>query len=137
MEKLFNNKWFWRLIEAIFFVVIFTLSVTPLSNFDIWFHVKSGEIILKYGLIHRDVFSYNTAGRVWFAYEWLFQVSVFIISKIAGIEAIKYFISALVVTQIYIICLILRKFLLVEKLMSLALCFWFFALVFVFKIKKE
>ena len=85
-----------------FFVGIFILTINPLVDFDIWFHLKSGEIISKMGIIHHDVFAYTTAGREWIPYEWLFQLTMYIFSATLGNNSIPIVVAALSALFIFI-----------------------------------
>ena len=80
-----SKKYLSLSITVIFFLILFTLNISPVWDFDIWFHLKSGEIISQQGIIHHDVFAYTTAGREWFPYEWLFQVAYYQINHLFGL----------------------------------------------------
>lgn len=116
----------------IFFILIGWLSVIPLNDYDIWFHLKCGEIILQKGIIHYDVFSYNTAGREWYPYEWLFQVGVLLIQKYAGFQAIKYVIAAIVTIMTALIYWIAKKIFTLPTLLSIVLTFFYYVSVYEF-----
>ncbi len=121
-----------RVVEVVFFIAIFLLSIVPLTDFDIWFHLKSGEVFLQKGIIFYDVFSHSASGRAWFPYEWLFQVTVFLVKQWFGFEAIKFLIAAVVTGQLLIFYYLLRKLLSLKPLLSLVVCFFFFASIFEF-----
>ena len=74
-------------LVILFLSTIFFAVVMPLRDFDIWFHVKSGEVMAKQGLIYHDVFSYTANGRDWAPYEWLFQVTTYYFSHFFGFES--------------------------------------------------
>lgn len=118
--------------EVIFFLIIFCLATAPILDFDIWFHIKSGEIISQMGIIHYDVFSHSAGGRQWYPYEWLFQITVYFIQQIFGFESIKYFLASVVAIQIAIFYSILRYILSLNKLSSMLLSFFFFVSVYEF-----
>lgn len=130
MEKLVRYRE--TLITVLFLGVLFYLSAVPLRDFDIWFHLKSGDLILQKGIVHYDVFSYNTAGREWFPYEWLFQVGIALIQRWFGFEPIKYFIAAVVTVQLAFFIRIFRKILLLPLLPALGITFLFFVSVYEF-----
>ena len=99
-----------KFIPLAFFSAVFLLTLTiPTYDYDLFFHLKSGEIISKLGIIHHDVFSYNTQGREWFPYEWLFQITVYNIEKIFGALGLKLFLSSLITLLILVFYKILRK----------------------------
>lgn len=119
-------------LELVFFLLIFLLAIVPLIDFDIWFHIKSGEIFSKMGIINYDVFSHSASGREWFPYEWLFQVIVYQTQQFFGFEAIKYLIALVILIQIFILYLILRQIFIVNKWVTFFACFFFFVSVFEF-----
>ncbi len=120
----------------LFFAFVFLMSIRPLRDFDLWFHIKSGEIIAHMGLIHYDVFSYTAYGREWFPYEWLFQVSMFAIQQVTGFDSIKYVIAFFVLIQFVFLYLLFRKILKLPLLLSLFTCFFFYASIYDFIVAR-
>lgn len=125
-----------KIVITFFFITIFLLSALPLSDFDIWFHLKSGEIISQQGIIRRDVFAFTTNGREWSPYEWLFQVSFFHIRQLFGLEGVKYATTIISTTIIFLSYLILRYIFNVSWYLSLILSFLFFTTVFDFMLPR-
>lgn len=120
------------ILELGFFIVIFVLSLQPLMDFDLWFHLKSGEIIAQKGIIHIDVFSHSASGREWFPYEWLFQVTIFYLKSWLGLESIKYLVAAFATFMVFIVYSLLRKIMNLEILSALSIGFFFFVSVYEF-----
>lgn len=118
--------------ELVFLSLIFFLTVVPMRDFDIWFHIKSGEIITKMGLIHKDVFSFTALGREWAPYEWLFQVISYYIQQVFGFDSIKYFMAGIITFQAAIFVLLFRKIFRLNLLISFALSFIFISSVYEF-----
>src|SRR6476620_3476030 len=128
----FVKKYYLVILSGAFFLTAFFLTINIPYSADIWFHLRSGEIVSKLGIIHYDVFGHHTQGREWFAYEWLFQVSVYFIESVFGLEAVRIFTGLVVVTMLGLYFLILRKILNLGQLMSLAFTFIFFVSFFEF-----
>src|SRR5262245_61039874 len=76
----------WRLcrsllpsITDILFISLFCatygfLGQHLLSDSDIGWHIRNGELILAtHAVPHTDSFSYTMAGRPWYAWEWLYD----------------------------------------------------------------
>lgn len=120
------------IFEILFFTLIFFLSILPLRDYDIWFHVKSGEIIAKLGIIHYDVFSYTAAGREWFPYEWLYQIAMYWVQEAFGFEAIKYATAAAISTMVWLVYSILKKIFSLNPLISAAVSFFFLVSLYEF-----
>ncbi|NOZ23624.1 MAG: tetratricopeptide repeat protein [Planctomycetes bacterium] len=63
----------------------FVLAVFKINNYDIWWHMKAGEYLLKNGGVPRtDVFSALAAGRKWVNPSWLADVVLYGIYKTSG-----------------------------------------------------
>ena len=106
MNKLLIKKYSQFLLPVVIFILTLFFSFNLVQNFDMWFHIKSGEIILEKGIIHHDVFSFATPQREWVPYEWLFQSAIFLFTKFFGLFSIKYFLSiltAITITTLYIV----------------------------------
>lgn len=93
--------------EGIYLVILFFISQLPLRDFDIWFHLKSGELFVKQGqLTFTEVFSYTAQGREWTPFEWLFQVVSYLLSQF-GLWILPPFIAIFVVIAHFFILRIL------------------------------
>lgn len=128
---LVKTNWLYLLL-FFYFIPIFFLGILKVWDLDIWFHVKSGEIIAKYGLIHHDVFSYRTEGREWFPYEWLFQIIIYKFQLIFGFGAIKQFTAFCITMMVGLMILILRLVFKLNFILSLIFGFFFFVGAFEF-----
>lgn len=120
------------ILEILFLSGVFLISIVPLRDFDIWFHLKSGEVILRNGLIHYDVFSHHGSGREWFPYEWLFQAGSYLYALTFGFDALKFLVAALATIQTLLLFLILKKIFRLNFLLSTFCCIFFLAGVFDF-----
>jgi len=68
------------------------LCVFPVHEFDVWFHLKTGEIIVRTHQIPRaDIFTYTAQGRPWVTHEWLAEVLFYGIHKLGGMDALVIF----------------------------------------------
>jgi hypothetical protein len=102
-----RNEHLW---ELLFFVLIYFLSQLPIRDFDIWFHLKSGELFSNLGhLQFTEPFSFAAYGRNWVPYEWLFQIVSYQISRI-NMALLPFFISFFVVLNIFFFIRILALF---------------------------
>jgi len=56
-------------------VIVFFLSLNPISITDFWWQAKTGELIVRNGSIPRlDPFSWTAKGEPWVVHEWLAEV---------------------------------------------------------------
>lgn len=63
-----------------------------LGDGDTLWHIKFGDLILQRGeLITHDIFSHTAAGKPWTAHEWLAEIIMAIIHRIAGLPGVVIF----------------------------------------------
>ncbi|HEX5234353.1 MAG TPA: hypothetical protein VFW25_03380 [Silvibacterium sp.] len=68
------------------------------SDPDIWWHLRTGEWILRHGVVpHKDYFSAFSAGKPWAAYSWLFELLVFKCFPRLGLVGIVAYTSGMLV----------------------------------------
>jgi len=68
-----------RLLNAglllIFLALTFLLGVFPLKDADIYWHLRTGQLIRQTGVIPRtDIFTYTREGAPWIDLHWIFQI---------------------------------------------------------------
>jgi hypothetical protein len=74
-----------KILSVAIFIIIILLSLQPIKNYDIWWHLKTGEIIYQsWDIPDKDIFSYTKAGEPWTNHEWLSQVIFYITYKLFG-----------------------------------------------------
>lgn len=120
------------LTEGIFLVVIYVVCQLPLRDFDIWFHLKSGELfVTEHAIKFTEVFSYSAQGRAWTPFEWLFQITVYLLSKI-GLWIIPPFIGIFVVLMFFFFLRILSSIFKLSLIPRIFLAFAFFVSIYEF-----
>ncbi|MBI1949744.1 MAG: hypothetical protein HYS34_00075 [Acidobacteria bacterium] len=64
-------------------------SMSPIRNYDYWWHLKTGALIVEKGEVPRaDPFSFTAAGVPWVDHEWLFQVAAHLGHRALGPAAL-------------------------------------------------
>lgn len=67
------------LILGLLSVLAVAASATAIRNFDYWWHLATGRLILGTGRVPTsDPFSFTAAGTPWVDHEWLFQVLAYL-----------------------------------------------------------
>jgi len=85
MQERKKGKLETHLLPLSVFVILFALTLIKLIDMDLWFHMKSGEIILERGrFLYEDIFSYTAAGNLWLYHEWLFGIITFKVYSLFG-----------------------------------------------------
>ncbi len=98
-----QNKLSRKIALILLFGVIFVFSLNQLNQSDIFYHLKSGELIWQTKSIpQKDVFSYTANGASWVPHEWLIQLIFFGVFRAAGFWGIAVF-SALLAVFAYAI----------------------------------
>jgi hypothetical protein len=73
------------LLGALTFVSAFLAFLGPLTSYDLWWHLRSGQIIVATGAVpHTDPFSYTAYGHPWTYHSWLSGVLLYGIWQAGG-----------------------------------------------------
>lgn len=81
---------FWSLLAG-------TLSNRPLADPDIGWHIRTGELILQTHTIPRtDPFSATMHGKLWFAWEWLYDLGLEVLYQSAGLNGVNWLCAVIV-----------------------------------------
>jgi len=74
-----------RTFLAVLFLGIIALASRSVSDPDVWWHLKTGQLIAQTGTVpHTDSFSFTRAGYPWVAHEWLTEIFIYGIYRISG-----------------------------------------------------
>jgi len=64
---------------------VFTFAVSSLTEFDFWWYLASGELILAHRSVPTaDPFSYTAQGRPWINHMWASQLILLALWRLAG-----------------------------------------------------
>jgi hypothetical protein len=86
-----------RLLLAILFAAIFTMAVRVPTDTDTWWHLRSGEYIIRTQTIPRhDVFSHTVAGKPWIDHGWLAQIAIYLLYAVFGYAGLGLALAAVV-----------------------------------------
>ncbi len=70
-------------------LLAFLLGCFPMSDFDVWWHLRTGQLILERGVVPQvDFLTYTNAGRVWIDLYWLFQIGIAGLYRLGGSSAL-------------------------------------------------
>lgn len=128
----FLRKYWTYIVEAAFFAFIFFYGRLPLRDFDIWFHIKAGELFVQLGrLPYKEFFSHTAAGREWIHFEWLFQIFVYLLS-LGGLKIIPVVMAVFVTITYFFFLRILRFIFGLPLILSLILTLVFFSSTYEF-----
>jgi hypothetical protein len=97
---------------AVAFVCLlaFLGPLRPDADNDVWWHLRTGELILDRGAIpDSDPFSWTAAGRPWIAHEWGAQATFAALERAGGPAALLFLAGALVGAAIVVLQRTLRR----------------------------
>jgi hypothetical protein len=81
----------------------FLVAVEKVYNYDIWWHLKTGQWILETGKIpHADPFTFTTPGAPWWPHYWFSDVFFALVLRMGGIDGL-ILLKALVVATAFLI----------------------------------
>ena len=93
-----------RIFEVYVFVFAFLFASRPLSDGDFWWHLKTGEYIVRNFSIPRiDFYSFTVPGRQWVAHEWLSEVIFYLVYSRAGFNTLIFIFTVLTVLAFWIV----------------------------------
>src|SRR5262245_39076169 len=82
--------------RIVLFALLYSLApfeaMLPVSDFDIWWHLRVGEwIASNHTVPYQDYFSAYGSGKPWIAYSWLFEVLMYTLHAHLGLLGIVLF----------------------------------------------
>jgi tetratricopeptide (TPR) repeat protein len=84
-------------VGVFLFVFAFVFAIEKVYNYDIWWHLSTGEWILRHGQVPRsDPFSFTVPGAAWMPHYWLTDVVFFAMHRATGMEGLILFKALLV-----------------------------------------
>ena len=93
-----------RTFEVYVFVFAFLFASRPLSDGDFWWHLKTGEYIVRNFSIPRiDFYSFTVPGKPWVAHEWLSEVIFYLVYSRAGFNTLIFIFTLLTVLAFWIV----------------------------------
>jgi hypothetical protein len=85
-----------KLFDIYVFAYVFFLASKPLDDPDLWFHLKTGEYIVRNRMIPRaDPFSFTYYGYPWIAHGWLSGTIFYLVQSRLGYGALIFLFAAL------------------------------------------
>src|SRR5271165_117273 len=74
-----------RLFVFIFGLGLLTMAARSVTDPDVWWHLRTGELIVQtHAVFHTDPYSFTRFAQPWVDHEWLSQVLIFGLYRLAG-----------------------------------------------------
>ena len=96
---------------TLFLITINTIGHGLFRDGDSFWHIKAGSVMLEeQRLIDSDVFSHTAYGTPWTAHEWLSEIIMASIHKLAGLEGILCFFLLIISLSFWLLLKITEKY---------------------------
>jgi hypothetical protein len=103
MNGLFRTK---NIFLAVLFLGLFAMAARNVTDPDLWWHLKTGQLILEHKSVpHTDPFSFTRAGQPWVAHEWLTEVLLYKFKRTAGWGGLIVFFAGIVCATFFLLFL--------------------------------
>jgi hypothetical protein len=103
MDEMFQTK---RVFLCVLFIGLFAMAARNVTDPDVWWHLKTGQYIVEHKSVpHTDPFSYTRAGQPWVAHEWLTEVMLYGIERVAGLGSLIVIFSAVICGAFFLLYL--------------------------------
>lgn len=78
-----------RMIPVLLLIVTFVMCCFPLRDFDFWWHLRTGELILERGMVpFQDWFTYMDSSQPWIDMHWGFQLLIVFVHRTFGVNGV-------------------------------------------------
>ena len=85
-------------------------TLSPIRNYDYWWHLRTGALVVEEGRVPRaDPYSFTAAGTPWVDHEWLFQVLAWVAHTHAGPAFLVLLKAALVLGLLVLVSRLLER----------------------------
>src|ERR1044072_1715234 len=99
------------LLIFIVLVVIFVTALQPITDPDFWWHLKTGEYIIQnHAIPHADVFSSTRLGSEWITHEWLSEVVMYGVFRVAGFAGLMILFAILITASFWVVYIRFRSY---------------------------
>ncbi|MFC1809158.1 tetratricopeptide repeat protein [Candidatus Omnitrophota bacterium] len=99
-----NTTRLYKFLIAIFFIWLIAVTLSPVRDGDIWFSLKSGEMMVQTRtVIDADIFSFTHEGMPWINRLWLFQVLCYLVFQLFSWNGLIIFKSVVIVLAFHVL----------------------------------
>ncbi|MBA3530798.1 MAG: hypothetical protein H0T73_02600 [Ardenticatenales bacterium] len=94
-----------RLFTIIFAISLFAMPITEALDNDMWWHLRTGEAILRDGIPRQDIFSFTVPHHQWITHEWLSEVVMWGVYQVAGFPGLILAFAAMIAFAFWLVYL--------------------------------
>jgi hypothetical protein len=82
MKELLRTR---RVFVFILALGLFIMAVRSVTDPDVWWHLRTGQLTIQnHHVFHSDPYSFTRFGQPWVDHEWLSQIFIFVLYRMAG-----------------------------------------------------
>jgi hypothetical protein len=85
-----------RLTTLILFIALFAMAVRETMDPDMWWHLRTGQVVLEQGVPQTDLFSYTVPHHDWIVQQWLTDVLMWLVYRAVGFGGLMLLFAAAV-----------------------------------------
>jgi hypothetical protein len=95
-----------RVFLIILALGLFTMAARAATDPDLWWHLRTGQLIVQnHKVFHADPYSYTRFGQPWVDHEWLSQVLIFGLYRLAGWGGLIVGFGAVIAAAFFVVLL--------------------------------
>lgn len=95
-----------RLFEVIILAGLFTLAARNVTDPDVWWHLKTGQLIVETHAVPRtDPYSFTRFGQPWVDHEWLSELLLYGIFRVAGFPGLMVIFGMIIAATLMLVYL--------------------------------
>jgi hypothetical protein len=88
-------------LGSLLLLLALVTTLSPIRNYDYWWHLRTGALVLQGGVPRADPFSFTAAGTPWVDHEWLAQVAMLLLHRGVGPAFLVLLKSALLCALVF------------------------------------
>src|SRR5271168_4264532 len=93
-----------RLFVIILALGLFTMAARGVTDPDVWWHLRTGQLIIQnHHVFHNDPYSFTRFSQPWVDHEWLSQIFIFVLYRVAGWTGLIAGFAALIATAFLLV----------------------------------
>ena len=95
-----------RVFVVILALGLFTMTARGITDPDVWWHLRTGQLISQnHGIFHTDPYSFTRFGQPWINHEWLSEVLMFALYRVAGFGGLIVAFAAVISATLFLVFL--------------------------------
>ena len=95
-----------RVLPAILALGLFAMGARSLTDPDVWWHLRTGQLIIQnHRVFHTDPYSFTRSGQPWVNHEWLSDVLIFGVYRLAGWGGLIVTFAAIIASTLLLVFL--------------------------------